>query len=44
MYLKLVDAGEVHDVINSLKNKTTRDTQIEALKLANASFTLQMFL
>ena len=38
MYLNSVSAGEVHDIIKSFKNKTTRDTKIEALKLANLSF------
>ena len=37
MYLNMVDAGEVHKIINSFKNKATKDTKIDALKLANTS-------
>ena len=35
----LVDASEVYEVIKSFKNKSTRDTKICSLKLANKSFT-----
>ena len=37
IYLNKVYAGEVHNIINNFKNKSTRDTKIEALKIANTS-------
>ena len=37
MYLNHVDAGEVHKIIQSFNNKSTGDTKIEALKIANSS-------
>ena len=33
MYLESINAGEVYKIILSFKNKSTRDTKIEALKL-----------
>ena len=38
MHLNMVDAGEVHSIIKSFKNKSTRDTKISALKIANLSY------
>ena len=38
MHLSSVDAGEVYKVIQSFKNKSTRDTKIESLKVANSSY------
>ena len=38
MYLEEVDGSEVHKIIANFKNKSTRDTKIEALKVANSSF------
>ena len=38
MHLNDTDAGEVYGIIKSLKNKTTRDSKISALKIANDSF------
>ena len=38
MYLESVNAGEVYKIIQSFKNKSTRDTKIEALKIANSSY------
>ena len=38
IYLNRVDEGEVYKTIQSFKNKSTRDTKIEALKIANTSF------
>ena len=37
MYLDKVDAGEIYKTIQSFLNKSTGDTQIEALKMANMS-------
>ena len=37
IYLDKVGAGEIHKIIKSFKNKSTRDTKIEALKIANSS-------
>ena len=37
MYLNKVGAGEIYKTIQSLKNKSTGDTKIEALKIANIS-------
>ena len=34
----MVDAGEVHSIIKSFQNKSTRDTKISALKIANLSY------
>ena len=34
----MVNASEVYDVIRNFKNKTTRDTKITSLKLANLSY------
>ena len=39
LFLSMVDASEVYEVIKSFKNKSTRDTKICSLKLANKSFT-----
>ena len=36
--LQTVDSGEIHDIIKKLKNKSTLDTKIEPLKIANKSF------
>ena len=38
MYLNSVGASEVFQTIKSFKNKATRDTKNEALKIANKSF------
>ena len=38
LFLNLVDAGEVHEVIKQFKNKSTRDTKITSLKIANTSY------
>ena len=38
MYLMEVDAGEVFSIINNFENKSTRDTKMIALKIANTSF------
>ena len=38
MFLNLVDAGEVFQIIKSFKNKSTCDTKISALKIANTSY------
>ena len=38
MYLKHVDPGEVHQIINNFQNKTTMDSKMSALKIANDSF------
>ncbi len=37
MYIKPVEPGEVHKVIKGFKNKSTLDTKIEPLKIANTS-------
>ena len=37
MFLNMVDAGEVHNVIKNFKNKSTSDTKISSLKIANKS-------
>ena len=37
MYLNKVDAGEIYKTILGFKNKSTGDTKIEALKIANKS-------
>ena len=39
LFLSMVDASEVYEVIKNFKNKSTRDTKICSLKLANKSFT-----
>ena len=36
MYLGTVDSSEIHSTINKFKNKTTLDTKIEPLKIANS--------
>ena len=38
LFLKVVEANEVYDVIRNFKNKSTRDTKISSLKLANTSY------
>ena len=38
LFLNVVEASEVYDVIRNFKNKTTRDTKIISLKLANKSY------
>ena len=38
MFLKVVEASEVYDVIKNFKNKSTRDTKISSLKIANTSY------
>ena len=38
MFLNMVDADEVFDIIKNFKNKSTRDTKISALKIANTSY------
>ena len=38
IYLMEVEPGEVFKIINSFKNKSTRDTKISALKIANTSY------
>ncbi len=38
IYLEKVDASEIHKTIQSFKNKSTCDTKIEALKIANTSY------
>ena len=38
LFLNVVEASEVYDVIKNFKNKTTRDTKIISLKLANKSY------
>ena len=38
MYLESVYVGEVYKIIQSFKNKTTRNTKIEALKIDNSSY------
>ena len=41
MYLNSADAGRIHKTINGFKNKATRDTKIDAFKIAKSSITLQ---
>lgn len=36
--IRTVEPQEVHDVINNFKNKSTLDTKISALKVANSSY------
>ena len=38
LFLREVAADEVYDVIKNFKNKSTRDTKISSLKLANMSY------
>ena len=38
MYLNAVDAGEIYGIINTFKNKSTRDTKISSLKITNESY------
>ena len=38
MHLNDTDSSEVYDIIKQLKNKTTRDKKISALKIANDSY------
>ena len=38
IFLRPVESSEVHDVIRNFKNKSTLDTKIEPLKLANKNF------
>ena len=38
LFFSKVDASEVYEVIKNFKNKSTRDTKIWSLKLANKSF------
>ena len=38
IYLSRVGPNEVHNVIKNLKNKSTLDTKINAIKIANNSF------
>ena len=38
MHMMEVDAGEVFNIIESFENKSTRDTKMSALKIANKSF------
>ena len=38
MHLEEADAGEVYSIIKRFKNKSTQDTKISALKIANQSF------
>ena len=38
LLLSMVDADEIFNVIKNLKNKSTNDTNISALKIANTSF------
>ena len=38
MYLKPAEPGEVHQIIKNFKNKTTLDSKISVLKIANANF------
>ena len=38
LFLNTVDADEVFNVIKNFKNKSTRDTKISALKIANMSY------
>ena len=35
IYLRPVDPSEIHELINKFKNKSTRDTKMSALKIAN---------
>ena len=35
IFLKPVDSGEIHEIVKKLKNKSTLDTKINALKIAN---------
>ena len=39
IFLRPTDQFEVHKIIKSFKNKSTLDTKVEALKIANTSFT-----
>ena len=38
IYLRSVEASEVHEIIKNFKNKSTLDTKIEPLKIANVHF------
>ena len=38
LFLNLVDASEVHETIKKFKNKSTQDTKITSLKIANTSY------
>ena len=38
LFLSMVDASEVYEVIKNFKNKSTQDTKISALKIANTSY------
>ena len=38
IYIKPVEADEIHDIVKNLKNKATLDTKVSALKIANTNY------